>query len=119
MKLLRGILAITMIAMFLVGNLTEMAAHATVPDCVGTHCDTHSANDGMGDFGEMTHHAHDEMTDKEVSHECCDQISCQFAALNPIIGLVEQFSSRNEVWITGAQLSAARQPQVLDRPPNV
>lgn len=119
MKILRGILAITMIAMFLVGNLTELAAHATVPDCVGTHCDAHSANDAMGHVGEMAAHDHDGTSDKEVSHECCDQIFCQFAALNPIIGLVEQFSSRDGIWMTGAQLSAARQPQVLDRPPNV
>ncbi|MDP2517167.1 hypothetical protein [Shimia thalassica] len=118
MSILRGILAITLIAMLLIGNLIESQVHAAVPDCVGEHCHDHmSANDMSSDLS-LSKHVHSGSDSDQTTHECCDQIFCQTASLAECPTLVRPLGHQSVSWAQNGQLAAVNRPQTLERPPN-
>jgi hypothetical protein len=113
-KILRGILAITLIAMLLIGNLIESAAHAGTPDCVDAHCHEHAPSD----VANASSHSHDSSEDDQVAHECCDQIFCQAVTLSDFPTLDHPIGLRSASWVQIGQFSAVNRPRTPERPPN-
>jgi hypothetical protein len=113
-KILRGILAITLIAMLLIGNLIESAAHAGTSDCVGAHCHDHVQSHDTSEAG----HSHEGTNSDHVAHDCCNQIFCQAVALSEYPTMVHPLGLQSASWAQGGQLAAVNWPRTLERPPN-
>lgn len=114
MKILRGILAITLIAMLLIGTLIESAAHSGTSDCVGALCHEHALNHDAGEAS----HSHEGTDSDQVAHDCCNQIFCQAVALWDDPTTVHLVSLQSASWAQTQQLVAVNWPRSLERPPN-
>ena len=118
MNFLRCIFAITLVAVFSITSVIEGAAHASMSDCIGDHCQTHVSADAHdhGDKAPVDHssHGHD-----SFEHECCDQLSCQTVALMTQYSILSPAKFDGMEWDKADQLVALVSQSNLDRPPNL
>lgn len=114
MKILRGILAVALIAMLLIGNLVEGAAHAETSDCIGGHCHSHMPS---GDNSGMDP-SHEDTDGDPVTYDCCNQIFCQAVALCDHPTMTHPLGLQSTSWLLIGQLTAVNWPRTLERPPN-
>lgn len=118
MDILRRIFVMTFIAVFSIQIVIGSAAHASMSDCFGDHCQTGLAS-VLHDL-ESNSPAEDPSHDLDNSNfECCDQLSCQTIALTTqhLISSPTDFSNVN--WGKTGQLMAFVRQNSLDRPPNL
>lgn len=111
---IRGIIAIALIGMLLIGNMIESAAHAGTPDCIGEHCHEHAPSD----VASIASHSHDVSDEDQVAHECCDQIFCQAVTLSDFPTLDHPIGLRSASWGQIGQFAAVNRPRTPERPPN-
>ena len=117
-KPLSGICAVLLIAMLLIGNLIESAAHAGSAACVGDSCNDHVSHRASEPEQPLTKHAHIGSERDDTTQECCGQLICQAATLSNCPALFHPLRLETTSWAQIAQLAAVNRPRTLERPPN-